>query len=54
MRDEKAAEKFIRQWRLYLNASSTAFKTGGTRLYQIIFANGVDNNWPLTRDYIYN
>ena len=52
-RDEKAAERFIRMWRLYLNASSATFKTGGNRLYQIIFTNGVDNNWPLTRDYIY-
>ena len=54
LRDEKQAERFIRMWRLYLNASSTTFKNGGNRLYQVIFSNGIDNNWPLTRNYIYH
>jgi cyclopropane-fatty-acyl-phospholipid synthase len=54
LRDERGAEQFIRMWRLYLNASAVSFKTAGNRLYQIIFTNGVDNNLPLTRDYIYN
>jgi cyclopropane-fatty-acyl-phospholipid synthase len=53
-RDEKQADRFIRMWRLYLNASSASFKNGGNRLYQIVFTNGIDNNWPLTRDHIYH
>jgi cyclopropane-fatty-acyl-phospholipid synthase len=43
----------MRMWQLYLNASSVSFKTGGNRLYQITFSNGIDGKLPLTRDYIY-
>jgi cyclopropane-fatty-acyl-phospholipid synthase len=53
-RDAGAAEKFVRMWRLYLNASAVSFKTGANRLYQIIFSNGINNSLPLTRDYIYS
>jgi len=53
LRDEKRAEQFLRMWRLYLNASAATFKTAGSRLYQISFTNGVNNNLPLTRDYLY-
>jgi cyclopropane-fatty-acyl-phospholipid synthase len=54
LRDENRAEQFIRMWRLYLNASAVSFKTAANRLYQIIFTNGVNNDLPLTRDYIYS
>jgi len=54
LRDEKQAEQFIRRWRLYLNGSAVSFKDAGNRLYQILFTNGVNNNLPLTRDYIYS
>lgn len=47
------AEQFIRMWRLYLNASSVSFKKGNNRLYQITFSNGLNNELPLTREYIY-
>lgn len=47
-------EQFIRMWRLYLNASSVSFKAGENRLYQIIFSNGLNNQLPLTRNYIYS
>jgi cyclopropane-fatty-acyl-phospholipid synthase len=52
--DAGKAENFIRMWQLYLNASAVSFKTGGNRLYQIIFTNGVNNDLPLTRGYIYS
>ena len=48
------AEQFIRMWRLYLNGSSVSFKMGNNRLYQITFSNGLNNHFPLTRNYIYS
>lgn len=53
LRDEIAAERFARMWRLYLNASAVSFKDAGNRLYQILFTNGPNNDLPLTRGYIY-
>jgi len=52
-RDQNQAKQFIRMWRLYLNASAVSFKIGANRLYQILFSNGINNDLPLTRDYIY-
>ncbi len=46
-------ERFIRMWRLYLNASSAGFKYNGTRLYQILFSKGLNNGLPMVRDYMY-
>ncbi len=46
-------ERFVRMWRLYLNASSAGFKYNGTRLYQILFSNGLNNSLPMVRDYMY-
>ncbi len=45
--------EFVLMWRLYLNGSSAAFKYGENRLYQILFSNGLKNDLPLTRKYIY-
>ncbi|HYA40714.1 MAG TPA: cyclopropane-fatty-acyl-phospholipid synthase family protein [Syntrophobacteraceae bacterium] len=46
-------ERFIRMWRLYLNACSASFKYGGIRIYQILFTNGLNNDLPMTREYVY-
>ena len=46
-------ESFVRMWRLFLNASSVGFKYGSSRLYQILFSNGLNNELPLTRKHIY-
>jgi cyclopropane-fatty-acyl-phospholipid synthase len=46
-------ERFVRMWRLYLNASSAGFKYNGLRLYQILFSNGLNNDLPMVRDYMY-
>lgn len=46
-------EYFVRMWRLYLNACSVGFRYGETRLYQILFSNGINNNLPLTREHCY-
>jgi len=46
-------ETFVRMWRLYLNACSVGFKYGETRVYQILFSNGLNNELPATRDHCY-
>jgi cyclopropane-fatty-acyl-phospholipid synthase len=46
-------ESFARMWRLYLHACSAGFKYGSSRLYQILFTNGLTNGLPLTRKHIY-
>ena len=46
-------QRFVRMWRLYLNAASAGFKYGGTRVYQILFSNGLNNDLPTGRDYMY-
>jgi cyclopropane-fatty-acyl-phospholipid synthase len=46
-------ENFVRMWRLYLNACSVGFRYGETRLYQILFSNGINNRLPMTREHCY-
>lgn len=46
-------QRFVRMWRLYLNASSAGFKYNGTRVYQILFSNGLNNDLPTEREYMY-
>ena len=45
-------ERFVRMWRLYLAGSVGAFETGGNDLSQIIFTKGINNDLPLTRDFL--
>ena len=46
-------ERFVRMWRLFLNGSSVGFRYGNTRLFQITFTNGLNNEYPLTREFLY-
>ncbi len=46
-------ESFVRMWRMFLNGSEAGFRYGNTRLYQITFTHGLNNNLPLTREYLY-
>ena len=46
-------ESFVRMWRLFLRACAAGFKYGGSRLYQILFSKGLNNELPLTRKHIY-
>lgn len=46
-------ERFIRMWRLYLAGSISSFEYGNNDLMQIIFTKGINNDLPLTRDYMY-
>lgn len=47
-------ERFIRMWRLYLNACSASFQTGNIDLSQFVFTKGTNESIPWTRDYLYN
>ena len=47
-------ETFIRMWRLYLNSCAASFHCGNIDVHQFLFTKGVNNSWPLTREYIYS
>ena len=47
-------ESFVRMWRMFLNGSSAGFRYGNSRLHQITFTNGLNNNLPLTRKNLYS
>ncbi len=55
---EKARElfdgAFLKQWRLFLNSSAAGFKYGESRLFQILFSNGLNNTLPITRAHVYD
>lgn len=46
-------EKFIRMWRMYLYSCAASFNNGVIDLHQILFVKGVNNNLPMTREYMY-
>jgi cyclopropane-fatty-acyl-phospholipid synthase len=45
--------RFVRMWRLYLNAAAATFRFGTNRLLQFAFTNGLDNSMPRAREYLY-
>ena len=47
-------ERFVRQWRLFLNSTATGFKYGNSRLFQILISNGLNNALPKTRAHVYH
>lgn len=47
-------EKFVRMWRMYLCSCAATFNNGVVDLHQILFTKGVNNELPLTRDYMYD
>jgi cyclopropane-fatty-acyl-phospholipid synthase len=50
---EMFGPEFVRAWRLYLAGSVTSFKTGWMQLFQVSFARTVNNQIPLTRQFLY-
>lgn len=46
-------EKFFRMWYFWLVGSTTGFRYGDLNLSQFIFSKGINNELPLTRDYLY-
>ena len=51
---EMFGESFVRRWRLFLGASAAGFMEGDSRLYQVLFSNGLNNDLPMTREHVYN
>lgn len=47
-------ESFERRWRLFLNGASAGFKYSDTRLFQVLFSNGINNELPITRQHVYS
>lgn len=50
---KKFDERFVRMWRLYLRASSAAFRAGDVEVHQILVSRAAPQNLPLTREDIY-
>ena len=50
---EKFDERFVGMWRLYLRASSAAFREGALEVHQILVSRGQATDFPLTREDIY-
>ena len=46
-------ERLVRLFRIYLSHGVAFMRYGGNELYQIIITPGIDNERPLTRDYLY-
>jgi len=46
-------EHFIRMWSLYLKGCASAFRIGGIDIYQCLLTKGIDNNRPMTAEYMY-
>lgn len=51
---EQFDERFIRMWRLYLNACAANFTCGISDLHQFLVTKGPNNELPMTRDYLYH
>ncbi len=46
-------EHFYRMWDLWLASSAAGFRYGALDLSQYVFAKGIQNDLPLTRDFLY-
>jgi len=47
-------ERFWRMWDLWLASSSSGFRYGGLNLMQIVMSKGINNDLPLTREFLYH
>lgn len=46
-------EEFARMWELYLCACASTFNNGIIDVHQILITKGINNELPMTREYIY-
>ncbi len=46
-------EQLVRVFRIYLSHGVALMRYGGNELYQLIITPGIDNERPMTRDYLY-
>ncbi|SDM51806.1 SAM-dependent methyltransferase [Halarsenatibacter silvermanii] len=47
-------EEFARMWELFLAGVVATFRYIGTSVHQFLFSKGINNDLPLTRDYMYD
>jgi len=47
-------EEFARMWELFLAGVVATFRYLGTSVHQLLFVKGINNDLPLTRDYMYD
>jgi len=50
---ELCDDRLVRCWRLFLNSAMVGFRHGESRLFQVLFSNGLNNALPITRAHIY-
>ncbi|MBU2699894.1 cyclopropane-fatty-acyl-phospholipid synthase [Sporomusaceae bacterium BoRhaA] len=51
---QKYGERFVRMWSLYLQGCAAAFRVSGLDVHQLLFTKGLNNDLPLTYNFIYN
>lgn len=50
--EKKFDENFVRMWELYLCSCAAAFNNGTVDVHQILISSGVNNDIPMTREYM--
>ncbi len=50
---QKFDERFIRMWSLYLLCCAASFRAVDMDVFQILFSKGLNNELPMTYDYLY-
>jgi cyclopropane-fatty-acyl-phospholipid synthase len=45
-------ERFVRMWRLYLNAGAASFNVGNVDIHQMVLTKGLYDDLPWTREYL--
>ena len=50
---QKFDERFIRMWSLYLLCCAASFRAADMDVFQILFSKGLNNELPMTYDYLY-
>jgi cyclopropane-fatty-acyl-phospholipid synthase len=46
-------DKFMRTWEFYLASGEAGFRIGHLNLIQMVMSNGVNDDYPLTREFLY-
>jgi cyclopropane-fatty-acyl-phospholipid synthase len=46
-------DKFMRTWEFYLSSVVAGFRNGNLNLIQMVMANGINDEYPRTRDFLY-
>ncbi len=47
------SERFLRTWEFYFCCVIAGFRTGLNNLIQMVFTNGINDDYPWTRDFLY-